>query len=54
MLQTIINHKAEILGVALAISEALALIPALKSNSILTLVVNGIKAMLGKTEEPKA
>lgn len=32
-----------ILGAALAVSEAVALIPALKSNSILQLVVNGLK-----------
>lgn len=36
------------LGAALAISEALALIPMLKSNSILQLVINVLKKALGK------
>lgn len=42
-----------ILGAALAISEALALIPGLKSNSILTLIVNGLKQVLGSDASPK-
>lgn len=41
-----------ILGAALAVSEALALIPGLKSNSILTLVVNALKQIL--SDAPKA
>ncbi len=40
-----------VLGAALAISEALALIPGLKSNSILTLVVNSLKQIL--SDSPK-
>ena len=35
------------LAVALSVSEALALIPQLKSNSILTLVINILKALVG-------
>lgn len=31
------------LGVALGVSEALALVPALKSNSLIQLVVNSLK-----------
>jgi len=37
-----------VLAAALALSEALALIPALKANSIFQLVVNGLKAISGK------
>lgn len=37
-----------ILSVTLGISEALALIPALKSNSILTLGISIIKNILGR------
>lgn len=36
-----------VLSVALGISEALALIPVLKANSILQSIVNGIKGVLG-------
>ena len=39
---------AIIIAALLAVSEALALIPALKSNSIFTLVVNVIKKLAGK------
>lgn len=36
------------LAVALGISESLALVPALKANSILQLVVNVLKAIVPK------
>ena len=36
----------------LSISEVLALIPALKSNSILTLVMNILKTLAGKQDPP--
>jgi hypothetical protein len=36
-----------IFGVLFAVSEALALIPALKSNSIFTLVFNVLKTLAG-------
>ena len=39
-----------ILGALLAVSEALALIPALKANSVFQLIVNVIKALVA----PKA
>ena len=42
-----------ILGALLALSEALALIPGLKSNSILQAIVNGVKSLLGVLK-PKA
>lgn len=45
---------ALILGVLLAISEGLALIPALKANSVLQLVVNVLKALAGIIVKPKA
>lgn len=42
-----------ILVVALAISEGLALMPQLKSNSILQLIINGLKALVPDEREPK-
>lgn len=46
-MEVIIANKAIFLGVALAISEALALIPALKSNSIFQLIVGLVKKLAG-------
>lgn len=37
-----------ILGAALAVSEALALIPGLQSNSIFQLIVNVLKSLSGQ------
>ena len=37
-----------ILAIALAISEVLALIPGIKSNSIFTFIYNAIKKIAGK------
>ena len=52
------THGVLILGILLTISEGLALIPALKSNSILTLVINGLKKakefLMGKQTPPAA
>ena len=42
------SNLALYLAVALGISESLALIPGLKSNSILQLVVNVLKGIAGK------
>lgn len=39
---------AGILGAALAISEALALIPFFKSNGILQMIINILKKAMGK------
>ena len=44
----LVANSVIILGALLAVSEALALIPALKSNSVLTLIVNLIKGLMGK------
>lgn len=44
----IIEHQIVILAFLLALSELLALIPGIKSNSIFQLIVNGIKKALGK------
>lgn len=58
MLSTIISfitgHKVELLGAALGLSEALALIPGIQSNSIFQLIVNLIKSALGKSDTPAA
>lgn len=43
-----------ILAALLAVSEALALIPALKSNSILQFVINTIKKLLPAKKDPAA
>lgn len=48
MLDLIINHKVEILSGLLALSEVLALIPGVKSNSIFQLMVNSLKKLMGK------
>lgn len=48
MIQFLIDNKVVLLGALLAISEALALIPAIKSNSIVQLIISSIKKMLGK------
>ena len=44
----LVANSVIILGCLLAVSEALALIPALKSNSVFTLIVNLIKGLMGK------
>ena len=43
MINTIVEHKEVILVALLAISELLAIIPIVKSNSIFQLVVGGLK-----------
>lgn len=47
------EHGLVILGILLAISEGLALIPAFKSNSILQFVLNALKALKAK-KDPNA
>lgn len=42
-MELILSHKAEFMGLLLAISEILALIPSVKSNSIFQLVLNLLK-----------
>ena len=39
-------HAAQILGALFAISEALAYIPSIKSNSVFQLIQNGLKKIL--------
>lgn len=48
MIQFIVDNKAVLLGALLGISEALALIPSVKSNGIFDLVLNLIKKASGK------
>lgn len=43
-----------ILGALLAVSEALALIPSLKSNSILQFIINTVKKFLPAKKDPAA
>ena len=45
-----VAHQAIILGFALALSEVLALIPGVKSNSIYELFVAAVKKVAGKKE----
>lgn len=47
MLEFLNAHALEIVAALLALSEVLALVPALKSNSVLQLVVNGLKGIKG-------
>lgn len=47
-MELVLAHKVEILGFLLALSEVLALIPNVKSNSVFTLVVNIVKKFAGK------
>lgn len=59
LIQDLINKildpqiQVVILAVLLAVSEALALIPAVKSNSVFQLVVNFLKKLAPKKEELK-
>ena len=48
MLAVIVANKVIVLGFLLALSEVLALIPSVKSNSIFQLVVGTIKKIAGK------
>ena len=47
-MELVLSHKVEILAFLLALSELLALIPSVKSNSIFQLGVNLIKKIAGK------
>jgi hypothetical protein len=47
-MELVLAHKVEILGLLLALSEVLALIPSVKSNSIFTLIYNLVKKVSGK------
>lgn len=47
-MEIVIAHKAEILGIFWLVSEVLASIPALKSNSIFQLVKGVLAKVLGK------
>ena len=44
----VLTHKTEILALLLALSEVLALIPAVKANSIFELAVGLIQKVAGK------
>jgi hypothetical protein len=44
----LIANKVVILACLFAVSEVLALIPNVKSNSIFTLIYNGLKKVVGK------
>jgi hypothetical protein len=44
----IIGNKVVILGFLFALSEVLALIPSIKSNSVFTLIYNALKKVAGK------
>lgn len=47
-MNAIINNWGVICAALLAISEALALIPSVKANSIFQLITNWIKSVAGK------
>lgn len=46
IVQLLMDNSLIILGALLALSEALALIPGVKSNSVFQLIVNVIKGIL--------
>lgn len=48
MIAFIQANAAVILGALLALSEILALIPSVKSNSVFTLIVNALKSLMPK------
>jgi hypothetical protein len=52
MLDIIFANKSVILAALLAVSEALALIPGIKANSVFQLVVNGLGAMASQGTPP--
>lgn len=47
-MEFLLANKLVILAFALALSELLALIPSVKSNSIFQLISNGIKKLKGE------
>lgn len=47
-MEVIVANKVVVLGFLLALSEVLALIPAVKSNSVFQLVINLFKKIAGK------
>jgi hypothetical protein len=47
-MEVVVANKVVILGFLFALSEVLALIPSIKSNSVFTLVVNVLKKVLNK------
>lgn len=51
MIDFIRENAVELLGVLLAVSEALALIPGLESNSVLQFVISTLKRLAGKESE---
>ncbi|KAB0668928.1 hypothetical protein F6V30_13910 [Oryzomonas sagensis] len=48
------QNTSLVLGVALALSELLAAIPAFKGNGILDSIIKGLVALSGKTPPPAA
>lgn len=53
MMEFLMAHKVEVLGLLLGLSELLALLPGLKANGILHGVIGVLKALGGKKEELK-
>ena len=54
MLDFLMANKEVILMALFALSEVLALIPGIKSNSVFTLIYNLVKGAVGKKEVPPA
>lgn len=48
IIKLIVENHAILLGVALAISESMALVPSWKSSGLLDFVIKGLKKALGK------
>lgn len=47
-MELIMQHQVELLAFLFALSELLALIPNIKSNSVFQLIYNGLKKFAGK------
>lgn len=58
MLQNVLAHKAEIIAFLFFLSEALAVIPGIKANSVFQLIFSGLQkakdAVGPAADEPKA
>lgn len=45
MLQLMIDNKAAVLGLLLALSEVLSLVPGIKANGLFELIYNALKSV---------
>lgn len=53
-MQFLIQNGAMILGVLFGVSEALSLIPQVKSNGVFQMIYNLLKSLMDATKKPQA